>query len=138
MALVAMVAGQASSWRLSYSNAGPPGTGAGLFLFACTLTVCSAAFQAVEELLESLELEKSNYHMGLSRVSAVTRTPRFIPLFWKVEHFSDAAYGKLRKNSFYFRGESKVQRSAVSGKVDICQMNSASDNTMSRRTSFPT
>lgn len=28
-----------------------------------------AAFQAVEELLESLELEKSSYHMGLSKVS---------------------------------------------------------------------
>lgn len=33
------------------------------------LSVRSARFQAVEELLESLELEKSNYHMGLSRVS---------------------------------------------------------------------
>lgn len=42
-----------------------------LFLFMCALTVCSAGFQAVDELLESLELEKSNYHMGLSRVSAV-------------------------------------------------------------------
>lgn len=42
-----------------------------LFLSMCALTVCSAGFQAVEELLESLELEKSNYHMGLSRVSAV-------------------------------------------------------------------
>lgn len=28
-----------------------------------------SVFQAVEELLESLELEKSSYHMGLSRVS---------------------------------------------------------------------
>lgn len=27
-------------------------------------------FQAVEELLESLDLEKSSYHMGLSRVRA--------------------------------------------------------------------
>lgn len=32
--------------------------------------VCMCAFiQAVEELLESLDLEKSSYHMGLSRVS---------------------------------------------------------------------
>lgn len=31
-------------------------------------------FQAVEELLEFLELEKSNYHMGLSRVSGHTFT----------------------------------------------------------------
>lgn len=29
------------------------------------------SFQAVEELLESLELEKSSYHMGLSKVSTV-------------------------------------------------------------------
>lgn len=28
--------------------------------------------QAVEELLESLDLEKSSYHMGLSRVSNAT------------------------------------------------------------------
>lgn len=28
--------------------------------------------QAVEELLESLDLEKSSYHMGLSRVSKKT------------------------------------------------------------------
>lgn len=103
MALVAMVAGQASSRRLSYSNVGPPGTGAGLFLFACALTVCSAALQAVEELLESLELEKSNYHMGLSRVSPVTHTPCFIPLFRKVEYFSDAAYDNLRKNGLCLR-----------------------------------
>ncbi len=32
------------------------------------MTVC-LSLQAVEELLESLELEKSSYHMGLSRVS---------------------------------------------------------------------
>lgn len=31
--------------------------------------MCVCVFQAVEELLESLELEKSSYHMGLSRVS---------------------------------------------------------------------
>lgn len=43
-----------------------------LILLICPLTVCSAGFQAVEELLESLELEKSSYHMGLSRVSIVT------------------------------------------------------------------
>lgn len=85
MALVAMVAGQASSSRFSYSNVGPPRTGAGLFLFACTLTVCSAAFQAVEELLESLELEKSNYHMGLSRVSTDARTTCFVLLFWRLK-----------------------------------------------------
>lgn len=30
---------------------------------------CIFGFQAVEELLESLDLEKSNYHMGLSKVS---------------------------------------------------------------------
>lgn len=33
------------------------------------VSVSLFAFQAVEELLESLELEKSSYHMGLSRVS---------------------------------------------------------------------
>lgn len=31
-------------------------------------------FQAVEELLESLDLEKNSYHMGLSRVSTTTTT----------------------------------------------------------------
>lgn len=40
----------------------------------CTLGCCqpspdtSPSLQAVEELLESLDLEKSSYHMGLSRV----------------------------------------------------------------------
>lgn len=43
----------------------------------CVLTftfvpVCMFVFQAVEELLEFLELEKSSYHMGLSRVSSET------------------------------------------------------------------
>lgn len=38
--------------------------------------VCMCVFaQAVEELLESLDLEKSSYHMGLSRVSNAT-TPQ--------------------------------------------------------------
>lgn len=60
----------------------PPRIDTGLFSFACALTVCSATFQAVEELLESLELEKSNYHMGLSRVSLVKHMPHFIPLCW--------------------------------------------------------
>lgn len=32
------------------------------------------SLQAVEELLESLELEKSSYHMGLSRVSTHKHT----------------------------------------------------------------
>jgi len=42
-----------------------------LDLYACLtgLYMCLCVFQAVEELLEFLELEKSSYHMGLSRVS---------------------------------------------------------------------
>lgn len=39
----------------------------------CDVTVC-VLLQAVEELLESLELEKSSYHMGLSRVSTQIHT----------------------------------------------------------------
>lgn len=42
------------------------------WLFTCFSLSCflfSGCFQAVEELLESLELEKSSYHMGLSKVS---------------------------------------------------------------------
>lgn len=38
-------------------------------LFYTCVSVSLCVFQAVEELLESLELEKSSYHMGLSRVS---------------------------------------------------------------------
>lgn len=37
-----------------------------MFVYMCAFT------QAVEELLESLDLEKSSYHMGLSRVSNAT------------------------------------------------------------------
>ena len=37
-----------------------------VFVYMC------ASAQAVEELLESLDLEKSSYHMGLSRVSITT------------------------------------------------------------------
>lgn len=52
------------------------------FCLCARLTVCSAASQAVEELLESLDLEKSNYHMGLSRVSPVhaDTDPGLIPV----------------------------------------------------------
>lgn len=61
---------------------GNPGKKCCCFLFICLLTVCCAGFQAVEELLESLELEKSSYHMGLSRVSEVTCTcTLFISLY---------------------------------------------------------
>lgn len=34
--------------------------------------------QAVEELLESLELEKSSYQMGLSRVSGIPKHAHFM------------------------------------------------------------
>lgn len=72
----------------------------------------------MEELLESLELEKSNYHMGLSRVSPVAHTP---PL-----HPGIPGGGKLMtsegENGFCFRGESKVTVS-VSNKFSITRYN---------------
>lgn len=50
------------------------GAGAAVRGSPCTLGCCQPtpdalpSPQAVEELLESLDLEKSSYHMGLSRV----------------------------------------------------------------------
>ncbi|KAG9341380.1 hypothetical protein JZ751_019187 [Albula glossodonta] len=41
----------------------------------CESRCCWTVQWAVEELLESLDLEKSNYHMGLSRTCQSQRNP---------------------------------------------------------------
>lgn len=46
-----------------------PQTNSACFVYLLPDCCFSCSFQAVEELLESLELERSSYHLGLSKVS---------------------------------------------------------------------
>lgn len=68
-----------SSRQLGHVDSAPHRTNTGCFVYLspdCFFFCFPAAFQAVQELLESLELEKSSYHMGLSKVSTVRQPSR--------------------------------------------------------------
>lgn len=68
-----------SSRQLGHVDSAPHRTNTGCFVYLspdCFFFFFPAAFQAVQELLESLELEKSSYHMGLSKVSTVRQPSR--------------------------------------------------------------
>lgn len=99
--------GTVDYWSVAVSVEVPTGSNVCVTKCVCMFLYMCAFTQAVEELLESLDLEKSSYHMGLSRVSnAITCQATALkllnkPLLWIAASFIPLTALAAVHSSFY-------------------------------------